>query len=386
VLHSFLLQNKDQILALTEAKTRHLAGAGPSSEQLKDGLPVFYEQLIAVLNDEQTAPEDSGGQSDDMESLIRFERVLPGELELALAAGRHGVELLRLGYTLSHVVHAYGAMCQSITELAIAKRFPIAALEFRDLNKCLDVAIARAVTEYEAKRDTQRESEEVLRMGFLAHELRNALDSVAVAHYLIKKGVVAPAGSTGQVLESGLRRLSDLIDRSLTQVRLRVDPKVHAESGRLLQAVDQIIHTARIQAEERNQTIEIRIDPDLVIVADRQLLHSALSNLIQNAIKYNHEGGRVEVRGTTDGTSVIIEIEDECGGLPAGVERDLFTPYEQHGADRSGVGLGLVLARRAVELSQGTLEVRNLPGRGCVFRVALPVAAPAAIEPAGVGV
>jgi signal transduction histidine kinase len=69
---------------------------------------------------------------------------------------------------------------------------------------------------------------------------------------------------------------------------------------------------------------------------------------------------------------VLIEVEDECGGLPQGTVDALFRPFEQHGADRSGVGLGLSVSRKGVEAHEGRLYARNIPGRGCVFTIDLP--------------
>jgi len=73
---------------------------------------------------------------------------------------------------------------------------------------------------------------------------------------------------------------------------------------------------------------------------------------------------------------VTIEVADRCGGLPAGAEDRMFLPFEQVGADRSGMGLGLAISRRCVEASGGTLRVRNEPGSGCVFVIDLARDAP----------
>jgi signal transduction histidine kinase len=69
---------------------------------------------------------------------------------------------------------------------------------------------------------------------------------------------------------------------------------------------------------------------------------------------------------------VLIEIQDECGGLLEGTVDELFRPFEQRGSDRTGLGLGLAFSRWAVEASQGSIYVRNLPDTGCVFTVDLP--------------
>jgi signal transduction histidine kinase len=68
----------------------------------------------------------------------------------------------------------------------------------------------------------------------------------------------------------------------------------------------------------------------------------------------------------------LIEVEDECGGLPPGDSEELFKVFEQRGGDRSGLGLGLAISRRGVEANGGKLYVRDLPGRGCVFTIDLP--------------
>jgi signal transduction histidine kinase len=79
------------------------------------------------------------------------------------------------------------------------------------------------------------------------------------------------------------------------------------------------------------------------------------------------------VRSSEDGAGrVVIEIEDRCGGLPPGAAENLFAPFVQVSDDRSGLGLGLTIAYQVVDAHGGTLEVRDLPGRGCVFAVALP--------------
>jgi hypothetical protein len=72
---------------------------------------------------------------------------------------------------------------------------------------------------------------------------------------------------------------------------------------------------------------------------------------------------------------VLFEVHDECGGLAAGDVDDVFRPFEQRGADRSGLGLGLAFSRWAIEANHGRVYARNLPGVGCVFTIDLPRAA-----------
>ncbi|MEO6078879.1 MAG: HAMP domain-containing sensor histidine kinase [Steroidobacteraceae bacterium] len=380
MLHEFLKSNEQKLLAICETKAIELGGMRPSSDELKTGLPIFLRQVLSALEHTPAEPLESEVDRPAMaraadasdEPAIARAAGRPFEAEVARTAGAHGDELQKRGYTLSHVVHAYGSMCQAITQLAIDNHEPITPAEFRKLNRYLDVAIAGAVTTFQARHIRVDSSREVEHLGFLAHELRNALTTVNVSLRLIKNGVVGFGGSTGQVLDRGLKHIQELIDRSLTEVRLRVDPKVHPEPAFLLQLVDQIAVTAGVEAQAKNQKLEFGIDPTLVIEADPYLLYSALSNVIQNAIKYTRTGGVIQVRGRLVGDQAIIEVEDQCGGLRSAVPSDLFKAFEQQHTNRGGVGLGLAIAHRAITLNQGTIDVENLPGRGCVFTIKLP--------------
>lgn len=364
MLHDFLQTNKNEILRMTEAKSLRLAGLRPSSGELKNGLPIFYDQLMDVLDKEQSEPQGDEDSPSDAE--------VKGEAMLSKTAALHGKELMRLGYTLSHAVHAYGAMCQSITELATRKMEPITADEFHDLNRCLDVAIAGAVTEFQSHTNTKEMKREVEHLGFLAHELRNALMSVNISLQMIRKGTVGFGGSTGRVLDMNLKRMEVLINESMTKVRLQVDPKVRSELIVVRQMVDQILLTAQFEAAQKKQTLSVSIDPALEIMADTQLMYSAVSNLIQNAIKYSKVGTTIQIRSGLSEQNFFLEVEDECGGL-SDDKANLFKPFEQKDKNRSGMGLGLTIAQTAITLNEGKIELKNLPGKGCVFSIKLPM-------------
>lgn len=114
------------------------------------------------------------------------------------------------------------------------------------------------------------------------------------------------------------------------------------------------------------------VDPQLAIGGDRDLLFSALSNLLQNAFKFTHAHSEVTLTVGAVGERILIEVEDHCGGLPKGFEEIMFRSFTQGNADKSGLGLGLSIARRSVEASGGVLRVRDIPGSGCVFTIDLP--------------
>ena len=114
------------------------------------------------------------------------------------------------------------------------------------------------------------------------------------------------------------------------------------------------------------------VETGILVEADRHILAAALMNLLQNAFKFTRPASHVLLRAHAPNASVLVEVEDECGGLPQGKAEQLFRPFQQRGADRSGVGLGLSISREGVEANGGKLYVRNRPGKGCVFTIDLP--------------
>ncbi len=351
MFHQFLESHRIEILALAEAKSVSLAGSLATSDELKRGLPVFYEHLITYLK----AIDHGTAQS-----------------EITFAAAKHGRELLRLHYSLSHVVHAYGAMCQAITEFAQRRNAPISAGNFNDLNMCLDLAIAAAVSEFQFRSVQASEAKEVQHLGALVHELRNALTSATVAQDMIAKGLVGNGGSTARVLSHNLALMRNLIDRSLSEVRMRADPELHPENFFVSELVEQILFTAQSEATKKSILMTNRVRGEISIETDRQLLLSALANLIQNAIKYSKEHGHVFISSQTSGNNLIIEVEDECGGMNDAILQNVLKPFVSGGFDQSGMGLGLTIVQRSVSLLRGTVSVSNSPGIGCAFRIELP--------------
>jgi signal transduction histidine kinase len=105
---------------------------------------------------------------------------------------------------------------------------------------------------------------------------------------------------------------------------------------------------------------------------------------LDNAFKYTHPGGRVTLRARpADDSHLLIEVEDECGGIPASVGDPFQSFGERRGRDRTGLGLGLSIARKAIRAHGGDIHVRNIPDEGCVFTIEIPLAAMDAAVSAG---
>ncbi len=294
------------------------------------------------------------------------------------SAGLHGHDLRLQGFTVSQVVHDYGDVCQSIAELAIETRAPVSPEDFRLLNQCLDTAIAGALTQFgrelnQATIDSQALKEQE-RLGFMAHELRNLLNTAFLAFEAVESGGVGVNGHTGAVLKRSLLGASDLVAHSLLAISLtkgnlnrRIVP-IAELFNELMPSAALIAHASRIRL------IAGPIQNDLAIEIDPQVISSVLMNLIQNALKFTLPGTKVTIRAVASNDRVLIEIQDECGGLPLGNTDTLFSAFEQRGMDRTGIGLGLTYCRRAIEANNGQVHVRDMPGSGCLFTVDLPLA------------
>ena len=199
MLHEFLTEHRAELAkrcgTKVAARAAHTAPKeqpdGPLSRTPPaptEGVPVLIEQLIETLR--------TGSEPDTL---------MP---DIGTTAARYGGELLRNGFTLEQVVHTYGDLCQSLTELARERGEPITVAEFHTFNRCLDNAIADAVTEFSRVRDqdTAEASAQTSneRLGVLARELRTQLNSAVLAFQAIKSGSVAIAGATGTLLSRSL--------------------------------------------------------------------------------------------------------------------------------------------------------------------------------------
>src|SRR5215470_11876251 len=108
-----------------------------------------------------------------------------------------------------------------------------------------------------------------------------------------------------------------------------------------------------------------------VVVADRQRLETALDSLVENAVRYTEEGGRIELAAYPDGESVLIEVRDNGSGIPNDELAYVFESFRS-GSSRGGTGIGLAIVKTIVEAHGGAVSAQNLPGGGASFRLRLP--------------
>jgi hypothetical protein len=147
-MHLFLANNRDELIARCKAKVAQRPRRAATEEQLRNGVPLFLEQLRSTLVAEEEGQAGESlmisGSSGGNETTLS---------EMGVTAAAHGKQLFELGFSVDQVVHDYGDLCQAITDLAVERDAPFSVEEFRTLNRCLDNAIADAVTEFSIQRD-----------------------------------------------------------------------------------------------------------------------------------------------------------------------------------------------------------------------------------------
>jgi signal transduction histidine kinase len=355
VLYEFIDSYREAIMSNSRKRVKTRSWPPVETGELENGVPTFLTQLAEILKSELSADPVSSS-------------------EIGFSATLHAGDLFALGFTVSQVVHDYGDICQAITEVAIEKNAPITTQEFHTLNRCLDIAIADAVTEHARITSESRDADELERVGGLTHEIRDMLNTAILALAVVKAGTVGLNGHTGAVLGRSLTALRALVETELADIRLKAS-HYRPEKLPVMSFINDIAVAAQLQADYSQVAFAIEpVNPALTADIDRQLLTSAVMNLLNNAFKYTPAGGRVILRTAAEGNRVLLEVEDTCGGIPEG-KGDVFQPFgERRGKDRTGLGLGLSIARKAVRAQGGDIHVHNMPGKGCIFVIEVPMA------------
>jgi hypothetical protein len=208
MLEDFLTTHRAELLRRCKEKVAKRFGAGGAPTEVGQGVPLFLRQLTNVLIEERLTASRC---SDDVS-------VATG---MSKSAASHGAELLGLGYTVEQVVHEYGDVCQSVTELAFEQNVAFSTDEFRILNRCLDNAIADAVGSYGLAGKTAQRWRDINlkeRLDKFAAEYRRLLNTAEQAFASIQTGSIGPGGSTGVLLAHTLAEMRYLGEHGILEI------------------------------------------------------------------------------------------------------------------------------------------------------------------------
>jgi hypothetical protein len=196
----FLEDHRTDLIERTRAKVASRSSPAPDMAVLEHGVPLFLSQLSATLEE-----QGSGGTSGSRAS---------AHPAIRESAALHGRDLLKFGFTIEQVVHDYGDVCQAVTELAEERGVNLSVAEFHTLNRCLDNAIASAVSSWNEERDRTRADKTDEATGHLMRDLSKLLDQAKTTFDVIREGRVAAGGATGSLLNRALVEMRTLIDRA----------------------------------------------------------------------------------------------------------------------------------------------------------------------------
>jgi signal transduction histidine kinase len=360
-LHVAIDQRADEVMTRWKHAVQGtiVPGSLPAIE-LVDHLPLFLREVVAALRAQDEEASPSSSSTDETKT-----------------ASTHGSQRLRLGFSLDSVVREYGAMRDAI--IATGRDAGV-QITFREAQIVFDLTIdgiATAVSEYARQRDGELFRQHNEHVAFLAHEIRNPLASAVMATTILEqRGLVPVADRASVALNNSLGKIRELVDHALEEARVASGVELRPQTTSIRTVLDSVELAATADATAREVTVAVRCEQEVNVLVDRRLIYSAFSNLVRNAIKYTHPGGLVEVRARIQGEWVVVEVEDGCGGLPPGSVEKAFAPFVRLGNDQpqKGFGLGLAITKQAVDAHGGVLRVQDLPGKGCMFIIELPIA------------
>ncbi len=213
-----------------------------------------------------------------------------------------------------------------------------------------------------------------------SHELRTpltAIRSVGEVALQTPKSATEYRDVIGSMLEE-TDRLTRVVDSLLTLSRADAG-HIHVQRTdiSLLGLAQEASSLVEVLAEEKRQRISVEGDPTLIVSGDRLILRQALINLIDNAIKYSQGGAEIFVRvAAGKDTQLIVEVVDQGPGVSQEHQSRIFDRFYRVDSARSrewgGAGLGLAIARWAVEVHGGQIRLQSVEGQGSTFRIALP--------------
>ena len=218
-------------------------------------------------------------------------------------------------------------------------------------------------------------------IAILAHELRNPLAPVRTCVDLVRADPqhrLTP--KMLDILDRQTSVLARLVDDLLDLSRIKADKiELRPELTDILEIVESAISTSRPHVEDRRHALMLEGPSDrILVVADTVRMAQVVSNLVNNAARYTPRGGRIEITCSAHANNAIIRVIDNGRGIPVELQGSIFNMFVQErvSSDGSGgLGLGLALSRRLVELHNGTITVHSDgPGAGSIFEIQLPLA------------
>ena len=348
-LAEYVEANKERLVSRWKQLATDRLALRLDESELLNHLPVFIDDLVVALR----SPTETWPATE--------------------SAASHGRHRMRSGIDVGALTQEMALITEALCELRGEDGCNLPVSELLRLTRALGRGTAASARAYGAMRDQELSRQAAEHFSFIAHELRTPLQTACLAAALMDEH---PGESSRayyhERLQRSLAEISDLVDEALIRMRLSFSSVVHAEvleSVELIEgALDQIIDLAGA----RGIRVTSQVEP-FTIEADRKLLLSAITNVVKNAVKFTRVGGSIVIRAAARDTAALIEVEDECGGMPEDLPPRLFQPFLQGHPNRNGFGLGLAIVKQAMEAHHGSVRVTNRRSVGCTFVLELPL-------------
>jgi len=181
---------------------------------------------------------------------------------------------------------------------------------------------------------------------------------------------------------TGVENMSRLVNNLLDLGRIELGVGLNVEKVPIIDILDRVYSALQLRANEKNIHFALETAPDLppLIEADQDLLHQAIYNLVENAIKYTPEGKAVNIRAHADADNIFFEIQDSGIGISKKDQERLFEKFfrgsTREARTQQGTGLGLAIVRSIAENHGGRVWVKSEPGEGSTFHLQVPLTQP----------
>ncbi len=239
------------------------------------------------------------------------------------------------------------------------------------------VAVIHDITELKKLEEETKRAERLSAMGNLAagvaHEIRNPLNTIAIAAQRLKSEFTVKSGKTEyenflkSIIEES-KRLNNIVNQFLSLAKAR---KLNLVSVNLQDFLQELINLVRLEAEEKKISLLTKFNSPAQLRIDQDEMKKALINLILNGIQASHQRGKILVETTKSKDFALIKISDSGKGIAPEDLPKIFQPYFT--TKEKGAGLGLSIAHRIITDHKGRIEVESEPGRGTTFTVSLPL-------------
>ena len=215
-------------------------------------------------------------------------------------------------------------------------------------------------------------------MADVSHELKSPLTSIQGFAQALLDGTADDEETrikAAGIIASEARRLKRQVDELLELSRMQSGQSQMALTPLDLNDVlTRSVEIYSVQARDKGVELNLRIEPGLVVSGDADRLEQVFNNLLDNAIKNSPYGCAVEITGMLSRDIALISVSDSGNGISSENLPHVFERFYQVPGVRTGVGLGLTIAKEIVSAHGGTIEVQSSPGKGARFTVTLPVA------------